>query len=64
MTQLALQSEGSPIPDIAADVYTEQRETPVYLTSDEEANRLELVGKGGLMASVQRPVYLVKPRAE
>ncbi len=64
MTQLALQSEGSPTPDVLADVYMEQREMPIYLTWDEEANRLELVGKGGLTASVQSPVYLVKPRAE
>ncbi len=64
MTQLALQSEGAPQPDIAADVYMEQHETAVFLTWDEDANRLELVGKGGLTASVQSPVYLVKPRAE
>lgn len=64
LSELALLKEGEAQPDETAGIYMEQKETPVYLTWDEEAGSLALVGKGGLPASVQSSVFLVKPRSE
>lgn len=64
LTELSLQRDGETEADTTADVYMEQKETPVYLTWDEDDGRLALVDKAGVVAAVRSPVFLVKPRAE